>query len=412
MKNLKHVWFIAIKNLRLFVTDRTALIMFILFPFLFIVMFNLLMNNAGSGDERITLRLATQETEGLSVQIIQAMETQDESTLAAGSPIIIWEKDYAQAKADVEAKKIDGFLGFPVDFTQNIMSGKGARLEIVSQAESTNTRMALQGLADSLASIFNTNRTVLHTVAAVMTQQGASQQDIQKAIAQISQRQLSTAGSATLITSQVEKVGEVKPFNASSFVVPGYLVMFVFFAAAIASIDIIQERRNHTLERLLASSVKKESILGGIYLGAVFRGLVQIIIFWAMGILVFHVDLGVSPWAVMVLSILMVLMSAAFSVMLATIVKTERGASALAVLCSLLLAPLGGCWWPLFIEPGWMQFLAKVTPHGWANEGFNNLMLFGARGADVIWQMVALAAFGIAFMLIAILNFRTDADAA
>jgi ABC-2 type transport system permease protein len=411
MKNFKHVWFIAIKNLRLFLTDRTALIMFILFPFLFIVMFNLLMNDAGSGDERMILHLATQETDGLSVQIIQGMETRDEGSLSAGSPIIVWEKDYDQAKADVEAKKLDGFLGFPADFTQNVMSGKNTRLEIISRAESTNTRMALQSIADSLASIINTNRTELHTVVDVMTQQGASQQDIQKAAAQISLRQFSTAGNTTLIASQIEKVGEVKPFNASSFVVPGYLVMFVFFAAAIASADIIQERRNHTLERLLTSSVKKESILGGIYLGAVLRGLVQIIIFWTAGVLVFHVDLGVSPWAVMVLSLLMVLMSAAFSVMLATIVKSERSASALAVLCSLLLAPLGGCWWPLFVAPDWMQFLAKITPHGWANEGFNNLMLFGARGADVIWQMAALAAFGIAFMLIAILKFRTGADA-
>jgi ABC-2 type transport system permease protein len=411
MMNLKHVWFIALKNVRLFMTDRTALIMFILFPFLFIVMFNLLMNNAGAGDARVTLHLSTQETAGLSLQIIQSMETRDESTLSPGSPVIVWDKDYAQARAAVENKKIEGFLGFPADFTQNVMSGKSTRLEIVAQAESTNTRMALNGLADSLASIFNTHRIELHSVVAVMTQQGKTAAEIQQVVAQVSQRQISDAGSAALITTQVEKVGEVKPFNASSFVVPGYLVMFVFFAAAIASIDIIMERRNHTLERLLASSVKKESILGGIYLGGVLRGLVQIIIFWTMGVLVFKVDLGVAPWAVFLLSFLMVLMSAAFSVMLATLVSTDRSASALAVLCSLIMAPLGGCWWPLFIVPGWMQFLAKITPHGWANEGFNALMIFGAKGSDVVWQMVALAAFAAAFLLIAIARFRTSAEA-
>jgi ABC-2 type transport system permease protein len=207
-------------------------------------------------------------------------------------------------------------------------------------------------------------------------------------------------------------VGEIRSFNASSFVIPGYLVMFVFFLAAVSSIDIIQERRNHTLERLLASSVKKESILAGIFLGGILRGLVQIIIFWTAGVLIFHIYLGVAPWAVFLLSFLMVVMSAAFSVMLATLVKTERSASALSVVVSLLLAPLGGCWWPLFIVPDWMRFLAKITPHGWANEGFNNLMLFGAKGGDVVWQMVALLVFAVAFMLIAILRFRTSADAA
>jgi ABC-2 type transport system permease protein len=409
--NLKHVWYIAVKNTRLFVTDRTALIMFILFPFLFIVMFNLLMGNTSS-DNRLTLHLATQESQGLSVQIIQAMETKNPDSLPAGSPVIVWDKDYQKARADVEAKKMDGFLGFPADFTQNVQAGKSTQLDIVVQAEATNTRMVLTSLAQSLASSINLNRIELHSVVAVMTQQGASQAAIQQAISQIIQKQSSTSQTPSLVASTVDKVGEVKAVNASSFVVPGYLVMFVFFAAAIAAIDIIQERRNHTLERLLASSVKKESIIGGIYLGAVFRGLVQIVIFWTMGILVFHVDLGVAPWAVLVLSLLTVLMSAAFSVMLATLVKTERSASALAVLCSLLLAPIGGCWWPLFIVPQWMQFLAKLTPHGWANEGFNNLMLFGATAGDVVWSMVALLGFTVAFLLVALTRFKTEAEAA
>jgi hypothetical protein len=40
---MRRVWFIAQNNLRQFVTDRLAVGMFILFPFLFIVMFNLLL---------------------------------------------------------------------------------------------------------------------------------------------------------------------------------------------------------------------------------------------------------------------------------------------------------------------------------------------------------------------------------
>ena len=55
--------------------------------------------------------------------------------------------------------------------------------------------------------------------------------------------------------------------------------------------------------------------------------------------------------------------------------------------------PSAGCWWPLFITPQWMQSLAKLTPHGWANGGFNKLMLFGAEFGDVTQEMVALAGF-------------------
>jgi len=104
-----------------------------------------------------------------------------------------------------------------------------------------------------------------------------------------------------------------------------------------------------------------------------------------------------------------VIMSSAFGIMLATLVKTQRSAGSIAVLTSLVLAPLGGCWWPLFILPKWMQALAKITPHGWATTGFNKLMLFGADFSAVVPEMLVLIGFAIIFGIIAIWRFRTSA---
>ncbi len=84
---------------------------------------------------------------------------------------------------------------------------------------------------------------------------------------------------------------------------------------------------------------------------------------------------------------------------------------AMAWIALMLLAPLGGCWWPLFITPQWMQFIAKFTPHGWATTGFDKLLVFGANGGDVLWEMLALAGFAVAFIIVAVINFRTSAEA-
>jgi ABC-2 type transport system permease protein len=415
MNRFKHVWFIALKDLRLFITDRIATIMFILFPFLFIVMFNILLANVGGEDKPLVLHLSTQETNGISQQIIQAMETKDESLLKPGEPKIVWEKDYNQARQDVETGKIDGFLAFPADFTQGVEMGYGANLEIIAQAEAVNTRMALNGLAGSITSRLAAQRVETNATIAILVEQnmagGGNQADLQKAVGMIFQNQNQGSSGPSLISYQTFSVGDVKSLNPSSYVLPGYLIMFVFFAAALSAVEIIRERRNHTLERLLASSVRKESILGGIYLGAVMKGLLQIIIFWTVGILVFHINIGIAPWAVILLSLLTAIMSAAFSLMLATLVKTERSASAIGVLVSLFLAPLSGCWWPLFIEPKWMQFLARFTPHGWANIGFNKLLISGAEGSAVVGEMLALVGFALVFIIIAILRFRTDSEA-
>ncbi|UCB42113.1 MAG: ABC transporter permease, partial [Dehalococcoidales bacterium] len=263
-----------------------------------------------------------------------------------------------------------------------------------------NYRTALHGLADGISSRISANIVVGKTIDELLGEQA---QDIPQSLV----GQLITDES--LIEYASEKVGEVEAEQPSNFVIPGYLVMFVFFAAALSSEAIVRERQNHTLERMLASSVRRSTIIGGIFTGTAAKGLVQIIIFWAIGILVFNIDLGLAPAAVIILSFLMVIVSAAFGVMLATLVKTDRSAGSLATLSALIMAPLGGCWWPLFIAPQWLQSLAKITPHGWANNGFNKLMLFGADFADVGPELLALVVFTIIFGSIAVWRFRTAA---
>jgi ABC-type multidrug transport system permease subunit len=383
---------------------------------MFIVLFNTVMKGIGGEDTRLELHLATQEAAGsLSYHILGAMETTDESLLKPGDPKIVWDKDYDAARQAVENKKLAGFIAFPADFTQALSSGNSTSLEVYADAGNINARAALNGLAGAISSQIGTNEVIIKASVALLIEGGVisptDSAGINKAVQQMMTGYFSGATNtgASYITFKTDKVGEVVAMNPSNYVVPGYLVMFVFFASAIMAESIVRERKNHTLERLLASSVRREAILGGIFTGAAIRGLIQIVIFWGVGILVFHVDMGLSPAAVIILSILMVIMSAAFSLMLATLARTQRAAGSLAVITSLVLAPLGGCWWPLFLYPQWLQNIAKITPHAWATDGFNKIMVFGADFGAAVPSMIALLAFALLFGLIAVWRFRTSA---
>ena len=209
----------------------------------------------------------------------------------------------------------------------------------------------------------------------------------------------------------MERVGDIEPFQPSNFTLPAYLTMFLFFTAAMSAEAIARERQSHTLERLVSNGTRRESVIVGKFAGTAFRGIAQLGVMWIVGILAFGIDLGVSPTAVIIISVLMALASATFGVMLASFATNVQAASALGPLTALVLAPIGGCWWPLFITPQWMQSLAKLTPHGWANGGFNKLMLFGAEFGDVTQEMVALAGFGVVFMAVALWRFRMSSSA-
>lgn len=396
MRNiLRQSLILSAKDTKIFFKDRFALVFAFLFPIMFTLGFSLIMGGSGVGpsDERMSVTVAVQEGSGsMSRQIIDEM--------SASGAFVVDELDYSEAYEAVTAGDLSGFIAFPDGFTDRFMQGAPTAIEVVSSGEEQGDLAALNGVARSIASRA-ANIQIASRAAVDLGLGTGDPSSVARDLANIAQ-----LASASLIEFPEEQVGEVEPFNVNNFVLPGYLTMFIFFAAAMSAEFIVRERQSQTLERMISNGVRRESVVFGKFLTAAYRGVMQVMVLWGIGIVAFRIEFGASPAAVVIVSLAMVFASSAFGVMLASIVRTVRSASAAGVLSSLVLAPLGGSWWPLFITPDWMQTLGKFTPHGWANTAFNNLMLFGAEFADVWTSIAALAGFGAAFLLVALARFR------
>ena len=389
---LRQSLLIAGKDTKVFFKDRFAVGFSFLFPFLFVIGFSLALSGQGPTDSQLVITAASQEESGLSQEILNDLSQSDEGAVRV--------VEYSEALNELERGDIEGFVAFPADFTQGLFSGQPVVLDVVVGSGSVETEAALTGFARSVAG----NVSVVGNALGAIQEIAAGNQ----AVIQNADMTALSRGPAPVIGFEVERVGDIRPFKASNFTLPGYLTMFVFFAAALSAEAIARERQTHTLERLMSNGTRRESIILGKFIGAVYRGVMQLVVMWTVGIFAFKIDLGVSPSAVVLLSILMALAAAAFGVLLASFVRDVKTATTAGVLVSLTLAPLGGSWWPLFITPQWMQSLAKLTPHGWANGGFNKLMLFGAEFGDVSQEMIALAAFATVFLAIALWRFRVS----
>ena len=379
---------LASKDTRIFFRDRAALAFAFLLPFIFVIGFTLALRDVGPENDTLRFTLTTQETVGISVLAIDSVASD------SGGPIVAME--HSEALEALDSDDIAGFVSFPADFTQRYLAGETSPIEVYVGDVPPAEQAALRGFAQEMASRFSEARATLSAVMAL-----GSPEDAARAM----ERLLADA-SGPSVELQVEQVGEIAPFNTSNFVLPGYLTMFVFFTAAMGAEALARERQTHTLERLMANGVRRESLILGKFLAGAAIGVVQVAVMWIVGALAFNIDLGASPAAVIVLSLLMVLASAGFGVLLASFVSNVRTASAAGVLTSLVLAPIGGCWWPLFIAPQFMQSLARLTPHGWTTDGLNRLMLFGAEFGDVLPSMLALVVFAAVFLSLALWRFR------
>jgi len=393
---IRQAFLIANKDFKQFARDRFGFLFAMAAPVLFATAFFFFLGDIDTGGEGLTVYLSTREPEAAS----RSRQIMDGMVSGSTEDMRFEEIGYEDGRSKTEAGEIDGMIAFPAGFTNTVYGGgPAAAIEVVLGGSSYGDAV-LSGLGNRLTTEIAQNRA---GILAITELSAGSLQEIAGRIAGLLGGDTATQQAAEY---RFIDEGDVEPPNAADFTIPGYLVMFVFFAAAFTAETLARERENGTLERLLTAGAGRAATLGGKFLTTTYRGVLQVTLLWVVGIFGFGINLGDAWVATILVSALMMIASAAFGVMLATFVKTVRSASSVAVLVPLVAAPIGGCWWPLFIVPEWMQALAKFTPHGWANTAFNRLMLFGGDFGSVALEMVALVCFAVGFGAIAVWRFR------
>ena len=78
------------------------------------------------------------------------------------------------------------------------------------------------------------------------------------------------------------------------------------------------------------------------------------------------------------------LAAAALGTTLGTFVKTEGQASGLSIMLGMVMALLGGCWYPIELFPQFVRTAVKVLPTTWAMQGMLDIVLRGQGLAGVL----------------------------
>ena len=94
--------------------------------------------------------------------------------------------------------------------------------------------------------------------------------------------------------------------------------------------------------------------------------------------------------------------------MLGTFVKTEAQGNGLSILIGMVMAMLGGCWYPIELFPQVMRSAAQALPTYWAMQGMLDILVRGQGVADVLLEAFVLSAFALVFFIIGVLRFRYE----
>ena len=74
----------------------------------------------------------------------------------------------------------------------------------------------------------------------------------------------------------------------------------------------------------------------------------------------------------------------------------------------LTLAVLGGCFVPRWVMPEWLQMVGLLTPHAWAVDAYQALMVQGAGLLEVVPAVAVLAVFATVFFGVGVWRFRFE----
>ena len=193
-------------------------------------------------------------------------------------------------------------------------------------------------------------------------------------------------------------------FNQSA---PGMGSLYVMFTVLGGMAVLLRERRQWTLQRLIALPLSRAQILGA-KIGVYFTlGMIQYAIVFAVGAAV-GMEFGSSPIAFLAVMAAFVLCITALTFALAPWIKSEGQARGLVLLLSLSLAPLGGAWWPLEIVPDFMQTIGHLSPVAWAMDAFQDLIWYNGALPDVLPEIAVLLAAAAVLFAIGIRSFKYE----
>ncbi len=373
---------------------------FLILPIFFTVV--LAGGTGGPSDSRIRLAVVDQAGTPLAADLISALEQSD-----AVRPDLL---DLAVAEDQFEDRQISAILIIPAGFDLDHLEEGKAELDLRQLPNSMNALICVQAVAAAGQRIGSAAAIASNSVAEAERIQTfdsdtARQAYFAAALEQAQTQMAQAPGRVAEAEGTTEAEIDYDPRANSS---AGQLITWVFVPLIGIAASFAYERHKGTLRRLLTTPTSKTTFLFGTIAGQVIMALVQMLLLVVFGIVVMKLNWGRSPVALALMLIASTLAAAALGTALGTLVKTEGQANGLAIMLGMVMALLGGCWYPIELFPQFVRTAVKVLPTSWAMQGMLDIVLRGQGLAGILPEAGVLLGFAAFFFVIGVWRFRWE----
>ena len=350
---------IAKKVMKELFRDKRTLAMMFVAPVFIMWLMNLMV----SASTAVNIKLATQD---LPTSLVTKMDDLDHVSVQTY-------KDLNQAKKDLADEKVDA-----------VVSYKNGEYQVVyANTDASKTSMTRQVLRTSIAS------------------EGSNQ-----LMARVKQAlpQLKLEAKAPEIKESYQYGDKNTSFFTSMIpVLIGFVVFFFVFL--ISGMALLKERTSGTLERLLATPVKRSEIVYGYMLSYGLIAILQTAVVVLAAIWLLNVEVVGNLFNVIIVNVVLALVALAFGILLSTLAKSEFQMMQFIPLVIMPQLFFSGII-PLSSMGDWAQTVGKFLPLTYSGDAMSQIILYGRSIGDVLPNIGVLLIFLVILTILNIVGLR------
>lgn len=354
---------IAVKDLKLRLRDRSAIIIGIIAPLVLAFVFNAIFGSAGDPAAGLDLRFGMVDLDGS--QVSRAFSDVLESVEAEGILTLDSYPDQAAAEAAIDDGDIDAFYLIDEGFGQAVITNSSPTIQVIGNIDAPTSTNIASSIAEQYSSGIEATQLALATTAGL-----SGSQVTPEFVASLQGDPSSAAFSYAL----VDESAQTRQLDATTYYAAGMAVFFLFFTVQYGVLGLLEEERDGTLVRLMAAPMQRATIVAGKAILSFVLGVIS------MGVLIGATSLDFlmgadwgAPLGVAALVIAGILAAVGVMGLVASFARTAEGANSLGSIVAVILGMLGGAFFPLGSGDDFLSKLSYITPHAWFLRGLGEL---------------------------------------
>ncbi len=359
--NLKNIISIVIRILKQFKNDKRTVALFFIVPLIILSLLGYML-----------LGQSTNLTLGLNNQDNGFLGKEFSNNLLHNKDINIKIENINQLKKDLLSNKIQGYIIFPSNFTNNFLMN--------------------------------------HTISSNIYLEGSQPQEVQNLLSNIN-KAYSIKGMK--VKESIHYLYGNSKLNVLDYFGPAFIGIIVFFLVfLITSVSFLRERSEGTLERLIASPLSKTDIVFGYMIAFILLSFVQAVIVLLFSLYVLNMYNIGNILYILIIEFLLTISAVNTGIFLSMFSKTEFQAIQFIPLVIIPQVLLSGIIFTVNTEPPVLKTISNILPLTYAVQGLRIIMIKGKNldSHTLILDIIVLIIFSLLMLLGAFLTIKNTID--